>query len=78
MKTILIEIEDKSLNKELSLDDLKQDILDVDFKGEYMIRIEKRNNKDWVITNAMNGWGYNCFDEFIDSKVIITPIFLIL
>ena len=46
--------------------------IDVDFNGNYLIQIQKENDSDvWKITNAMNGHGHNCFDEFKDFEVSI-------
>jgi len=44
--------------------------LDIDFNGSYMIQIQKENDI-WKVTNAMNGYGENCFEQFKNEKVII-------
>jgi len=52
--------------------ELDAKIVDVDFDGHYMIRIQKDlANGTWFITNAMNGYGNNCFDDFKNSTVFI-------
>lgn len=52
--------------------DLDSGSIDVDFNGNYLIQIQKENDSDvWKITNAMNGHGHNCFDEFKDFEVSI-------
>ena len=49
------------------------DIIDIDFGGCQMIRIEKLGSK-WVITDAMNGWGINNFDEFRNEYIDIIGV----
>lgn len=58
------------LIKKIPLKDLNSDSLDIDFNGHYLIQIQKESDV-WKVTNAMNGHGYNCFDEFKDYKVEI-------
>jgi hypothetical protein len=52
--------------------DLDSISIDVDFNGQYMIQIQKEESSHlWNITNAMNGFGENCFEEFKGSEVSI-------
>lgn len=48
--------------------DFSSNEFDVDFSGEYMIRIE-RVGSVFKIINAMNGWGNNFKEQFINSPV---------
>ena len=46
--------------------------IDVDFNGNYLIQIQKEEGSElWKITNAMNGHGHNCYNEFKDFEVSI-------
>ncbi|TDD77118.1 hypothetical protein [Flavobacterium caseinilyticum] len=50
--------------------DLNSGLLDIDFNGQYLIQIKKEDDSDlWKVTNAMNGYGHNCFEEFKKSEV---------
>jgi hypothetical protein len=52
--------------------DLDSGSIDVDFNGQYMIQIQKEESSNsWIVTNAMNGYGHNCFEEFKRSEVSI-------
>jgi hypothetical protein len=52
--------------------DLDAGSIDVDFNGQYMIQIQKEESSNlWIVTNAMNGYGHNCFEEFKGSEVSI-------
>jgi hypothetical protein len=42
----------------------------VDSGGSYQIEISKIEGK-YVVTNAINGWGNNCRDDFANSEVLI-------
>lgn len=52
--------------------DLDAGSIDVDFNGQYMIQIQKEESSNsWIVTNAMNGYGHNCFEEYKRSQVLI-------
>lgn len=52
--------------------DLDAGSINVDFNGQYMIQIQKEESSNsWIVTNAMNGYGNNCFEEFKRSEVSI-------
>ncbi len=56
--------------------ELEKDVIDIDFGGNYLIQIQKQNDDEpntvyWTVTNAMNGYGHNCFDTFKEHKVHI-------
>jgi len=52
--------------------DLDAGSIDVDFNGQYMVQIQKEESSNsWIVTNAMNGYGHNCFEEFKRSEVSI-------
>ncbi|MGL4973379.1 MAG: hypothetical protein ACRC6H_09575 [Culicoidibacterales bacterium] len=52
--------------------DLDSNSIDVDFNGNYLIQIQKEeSSKLWKITNAINGHGYNLYNEFKDFEVLI-------
>lgn len=64
--------------KRIPRSELNQQYLDIDFNGQYMVQIgqyvdpfSQDNNGIWEVTNAMNGDGFNCFEEFKDFKVTI-------
>lgn len=65
--------------KTVPLEELESGIADIDFNGALMVRIEKVKDEDdenyahWKITNAMNGYGQNCFQEYKDCEVSILP-----
>ena len=61
------------LETEVSEEELKDDVFDVDFNGRLMVRFSRENGVIIPI-NAMNGGGYNCFGEIRDEKVIIEDI----
>ncbi len=44
--------------------------LDVRFGNEFMIRIE-RTEGGWRCTNAVDGWGRNCAEDFTHALVTI-------
>jgi len=47
---------------------LAQDVFDIDFNGSCMLQITNENGA-FIITNAMNGYGQNCFKDFKGEKV---------
>ena len=69
MKTIKISIPGFETDLIAEVDSI-DDIMDVDFDGAQLCRIEKRGEA-WIVTNAMNGWGINNFEAFHDSVVEI-------
>lgn len=47
---------------------------DVDFGGSYKLQIIKEKG-EYRVSNAMNGWGENCYDEFANEPVtILAPL----
>lgn len=58
------------LKAEILKIDLEKSILEVDFNGELLVQFTKQENGDFVPTNAMNGYGENCYDE-IKNKILI-------
>lgn len=45
-------------------------IIDIEFGHDYQIRIVETKN-GWKVINAVNGWGNNCKEEFINEPVNI-------
>lgn len=68
-----VKVQVKDLEIEIDSTLLTKNEFDVDFNGHYMIRFEK-DEMIWKAVNAMNGYGYNCKEEFINEKVTLTPI----
>jgi len=67
-----IEFEINNKKKFLNIDYLENEEFDVDFNGEFMIRLKKKiinSNLYFEIVNAMNGYGQNCLNEMKDYKV---------
>ena len=68
---ILITGGEEELTKIISpeiLDAGEESGVDIDF-GDYMIKIQCDAGGTWHVTNAMNGWGHNCFELFVNAKV---------
>lgn len=38
--------------------------------SSYRVELRKADTK-WVVNNAMNGWGNNCYDEWMDKEVTL-------
>lgn len=54
----------------ISTVNILEGIEDIDF-GEVMIQITKQLSGEYIVTNAVNGYGNNCFEEYKNCKVII-------
>lgn len=67
MNNYIIEINGEYLNfSRENLSELcREKKLDLDFNGNHKIQIDI----NYKITNAMNGWGENCFEELKTCKV---------
>lgn len=61
-----------SYTKEIDESLLKEGVIDVDFDGALLVQIEI-NDGLMKITNAMNGYGHNCFDEYKEEIIGIMP-----
>ena len=68
MKTVRIYAHNCLFEKELPDNLFYGDLIDIDFYGTQMVRIEKFGNL-WLVTDAMNGWGDNNAYEFQDAIV---------
>lgn len=68
-ETVRIVIDE--LIKRIPRASLKEPFIDIDFGGNYMIQISQTPIDTWQVSNAMNGGGYNCFDEFKECTVTI-------
>jgi len=55
----------------ISDEDLQQKIFDIDFGGHIKVQFTKQDNGKYIPTNAMNGWGDNCYQEIADKEVVI-------
>jgi hypothetical protein len=55
----------------ISDEDLQQKIFDIDFGGHIKVQFTKQDNGKYIATNAMNGWGDNCYQEIADKEVVI-------
>lgn len=64
-----MKIKIKDFETEITHDELKKDVFDVDFGGVLKIQITKKS-QSFKITNAMNGYGQNCKKEFENEKII--------
>ncbi len=48
------------------------ELVDLEFGSDYQIQIGYNfHNATWRVTNAVNGWGQNCKEEFISEPVKI-------
>jgi hypothetical protein len=59
------------LEVEISEDELNYDVFDVNFGGSMMVQFTRQEDGTLKPTNAMNGWGNNCFNEISDKEVVI-------
>lgn len=50
--------------------DFSSEQFDVDFNGNYLVQVSKTKN-GFEVTNAMNGWGVNCKEEFENVTVSV-------
>jgi len=67
MKTLKFDGQEVAISdKELS-----QDVFDIDFGGAMMVQFTKQEDGTFKPTNAMNGWGNNCYQEIADKEVVI-------
>lgn len=55
----------------ISDEDLQHNVLDIDFGGHIKVQFTKQADGKYKPTNAMDGWGYNCYQEIADKKVVI-------
>ena len=55
----------------ISDDELSKDVFDIDFGGSMMVQFTKQEDGNYKPTNAMNGWGENCYKEIADKEVVI-------
>lgn len=55
---------------EIPEDALFGGIIDIEFGNDYQIRIAN-NTEGWIVTNAVNGYGENCREEFVNEEVKI-------
>jgi len=53
---------------------LAEDVFDVDFGGSYKLQITNENGA-FIVTNAMNGYGDNCFSKYKADKVTFLTYF---
>lgn len=68
MPELKIKLDD--LETKISSQELQEEIIEIDFDGHLRIQITNADG-ELTITNAMNGYGYNCFDEYKGKKIII-------
>ena len=52
-------------------EELSNEFIDVNFDGYYLIQIQNLGNDKWVVTNGMNGYGDNVYEEFKNYNVSI-------
>ncbi len=43
---------------------------DIDFGGLLKIKVEKEG-REWRVTNAMDGYGNNCFEDIKNLKLVV-------
>ncbi len=55
----------------ISDEDLQNDVFDIDFGGHIKVQFTKQKDGKYIPTNAMNGWGDNCYQEIVDKEVVI-------
>ena len=55
----------------ISDEDLQNDVFDIDFGGHIKVQFTKQDDGKYKPTNAMNGWGDNCYQEIADKEVVI-------
>ena len=56
---------------EISEHELNQDEFDIDFGVSMKVEFTKQKDGSFKPTNAMNGWGDNCYQEIWYKEVII-------
>ena len=55
----------------ISDEDLQQNVFNIDFGGHIKVQFAKQDDGKYIPTNAMNGWGDNCYQEIADKEVVI-------
>lgn len=68
--------DDKNQNDYLRIDDeldLSSETIDVAFGGSVMFQLRKTADMEYVISNAVNGYGNNCLDQYKDYVVYVVP-----
>lgn len=55
----------------ISDEELQQEVFDIDFGGHIKVQFTKQKDGNYKPTNAMNGWGDNCFSEIEGKDVVI-------
>lgn len=58
----------------LSEDELSLDVMHINFGGAMLVEFTKQEDGSYLPTNAMNGWGDNCYDAIKHEKVIIEEL----
>lgn len=51
--------------------DKLEELTDIDFNGEMMIRFQRTIDGEYIAVNGMNGWGYNISNEIVGNKLEI-------
>ena len=55
----------------INTDELKNEFIDINFDGQAMIQIRQHpSGSHWEVSNAMDGYGHNRYEDFKDFKVI--------
>jgi len=57
--------------QEISDKELNENVLEIDFGGHMKVQFTKQEDGNYIPTNAMDGWGDNCYQEISDKKVVI-------
>ena len=55
----------------ISDEDLQNDVFDMNFGGHIKVQFTKQDDGKYKPTNAMNGWGDNCYQEIANKEVVI-------
>lgn len=56
---------------EISEEELSKDVLDISFGGYMMVQFTKQKDGTFRPTNAVDGWGKNCYKEVKDKELLI-------
>lgn len=67
-----MKVEIRGMVAEIPNDAIYGGIVDIEFGSDYQIQIAETKN-GWKVTNAVDGWGINCKETFINERVNIIP-----
>jgi hypothetical protein len=60
----------KGFETEINESDIEVTPFEIEFGGELKILVDK-SESGYVVINAVNGYGQNCYPEFINEKLTL-------